>query len=350
MEKLNEDIFLEKILDYPLIDRLIYITRCFNKHSIKSDLNNSLNITLSTEYSKTIELIRERYSIDFFIKHISNQTSILEVDNFFLISPLVFNFETWKELIYYELSLLNKKEISFYLNFYISKIKELINRTGNNCFINYEDLFIDYLGREELYLNGFRTGYGNMIFGIESFNAPYSKYIDFLYNLDFDKLWDFEKNNLNKRIDNLEKLFTSNKVKFKNKIILNTSYTQKNILKLFNTFNSYTASKMNSIHFINNFTTYQVEMSKKHYINSDVDKAEVNYTVEDLNEFISFFKFLKEKKVINSSNSDRKIATIIYNYIDDCKYTTQTIRKKLSLENKLELSKIIRQDLNYYLK
>ncbi|GAA4273749.1 hypothetical protein U6A24_02570 [Aquimarina gracilis] len=369
------DIFISDLRNYNGKDKLIFIVKYINKFWMEIDNDLELQLTVSRSFSMCIHRLRKKYSIYSYKSLINSRIPILDKYNLIEISLLFIEKQLWEEIILHELSLSEDSEIEFKINYYLECIRQLPlvilekNTIDFSDFPDFDFLEDPFAGFEtdengnthmRFYVNE-STGRGisisNNEFLISSldFSVPLQEYENFIESMDTSKLNEYRKANSIERIDNIEQEYNVQKMN-KTKLILNSIYKQRDLLKLLSSYQKKWFPNINMSHFVTTNVIYQKEMPDDHYLQNKLSNKKIDHTLskEEVQDLIGLFKYLKNNDILINSrkiNSDRKITRVILDYFSfETQISYQTIRKQLSSNSQVELAKEIQASLNYFKK
>ncbi|TCP28148.1 hypothetical protein EV195_101308 [Tenacibaculum skagerrakense] len=202
IKKCNADVFLDGLDGLNSHDKLVYITNYINDNYIymKSnffEVENDLELrhVVSRAFFVSINEIRKKYSLYEYEKIKTINRPILDVKNLFEISPLLINIELWKELVYYELSIISPLEIEYRVNYFmecIENLKRVLSHDEVYDFSNFPEVesFEIKFKEGKIYSfteNGFSFDENAPLISRGVFNVNLNSFSRFLENINIEE-------------------------------------------------------------------------------------------------------------------------------------------------------------------
>ena len=206
-----------------LDDLYCYKNKCETfLHEYYTNIDNELQTSI--QVFKSINLLN---SVEYLVD--ANMPIINQNDDCLMLSPILFNFEQWKQLVKRELYIIeHPKLINAYVQKFIYLIQELNKRTSYNRFPIIESYFF---GFSSAYGESYQSSF-NAYFGIEKFNNKVSDYVDFLNSISLDNIKEENRYHLATKIIADEKRKESVLQKIKNskiEIFKNKNHVKKGL-------------------------------------------------------------------------------------------------------------------------
>lgn len=358
---------IEKMRSIPPIDRFYFLLKtikendsCFLEASEKmrkylgemespysdnekyvrySDIVETYKRTIVEEVLLVFEIIVDFYSLND-VNTLSGSSISIINNEVFPLSVMLIPFERWKSIVKYELEILgDKKKIKIALRRFKAMLKDLRYRINGD--------FIPQIGvyRLEFYEGNYSFNY-NMSrppFKMSDFDQPLNKYLTYLNEIDVEGTFNASLKRTLMKIQKDEDL----KLHFKSmQVFISDDFPQKKLLRLSEAYFKKYLTKIDAYAFVVHVFRYKKKVPESYYLKKDRGFNSYNLSNEELLDLISFFKFLKEKNIVNSSI--RSLARSI-KYFYKVGKGEETIRKKLVQKSKVNLPDSIKKDLNYYL-
>ncbi|GGW43888.1 hypothetical protein [Arenibacter certesii] len=190
-----------------LDDLYCYKNKCETfLHEYYTNIDNELQTSI--QVFKSINLLN---SVEYLVD--ANMPIINQNDDCLMLSPILFNFEQWKQMVKRELYLIeHPKLINSYVQKFIYLIKELNKRTSYNRFPTIESYFFGY---SSTYGESYQSTF-NAYLGIDKYNNKISDYLDFLSSISLDNIKEENRQHLAAKIIEDEKRKESVLQKIKN--------------------------------------------------------------------------------------------------------------------------------------
>ena len=224
-----------KLRMFNSVDRLIYINillrnSLFNENEISGIsiedviFDKSLIVYLSDCRMNLIHSILRETSFSSYKKKIKHLEPIFK-DKYFEASPFIMDFDTWKEVISYNLSFLPKEKAKYEIIEYLERIVDLSYRLNSGSIPEFDTILFDY-GSHSIHS-------GIEILSNSNYDFPLERYSAFLKSIDLSKISDNDTFDLIYRIKNLENRLSPEKVNHapEYKIVLSKSASVNSLIK-----------------------------------------------------------------------------------------------------------------------